>query len=165
MVFFDTCIWIELCCTTVPTTPTQQAQAQKASQVLADSLQSGEKIVTCREQLLEIISAIQKVKMREYNKACKQAALPGISKLKDYKTTADFTNAQNLCTQAISDIRNLADEANLGSYNVDDVLSNIHLVDINDYLYYQYCMREGISFYTLDQDFLNLPSSPNIHVV
>ena len=75
MVFFDTCIWIELCCTMVPSNPTQQAQAQKASQLLANVQQQNEQIVTCNEQLIEVISAIQKVKMREYNKISK----PGVA--------------------------------------------------------------------------------------
>lgn len=161
MVFFDTCIWIELCCVTVPTNSAQQTQAQKASQLLANVQQRQETIVTCNEQLLEIISAIQKVKMRAYNKANK----PGVGQLKDYRATSDFASTKALCAQAVADVSHLSTKSDLHTYQISDVLTHIQLVDMNDYLYYQHCIAQNIDFYTFDHDFANLASAPQIHII
>ncbi|OUN20020.1 PIN domain-containing protein [Pseudoflavonifractor sp. An85] len=161
MVFFDTCIWIELCCTMVPSNPTQQAQAQKASQLLANVQQQNEQIVTCNEQLIEVISAIQKVKMREYNKISK----PGVGNLKEYRNTSDFASAKALCAQAVADISHLSTKCELQPYQINDVLARLHLVDMNDYLYYQHCIAQKIDFYTFDGDFANLDAAPQIHIL
>ncbi len=72
MVFFDTCVWIELCSVKTPESENEKKQASAASKLLLD-MSSDEVIITCKEQLLEIISAVQKVKMREYNKKCKKS--------------------------------------------------------------------------------------------
>lgn len=161
MVFFDTCIWIELCCTTVPQNASQKVQAQKASQLLTDVLQKNEQIVTCNEQLLEIISAIQKVKMRAYNKSNK----PGVGQLKEYRATPDFVSAQKLCTQAVADVTQLSIKYELQPYKISDVLAQLHLIDMNDYLYYQHCVAKKIDFYTFDGDFANLGAVPQVHIL
>ena len=161
MVFFDTCIWLELCCATNPTGATQIAQAQKAAQLLSDIQSNGDQIVTCREQLLELINAVQKVKMREYNKT----SATKVGKMKEYRQTGDFANTQLLCKQVVSDVCSMADETLLSKTGLEEILNSIHLVDINDFLYYQYCVNKGIDFYTFDKDFLNLATASQIHVI
>lgn len=165
MIFFDTCLWIELCCTTTPTTPEQQRRTQKASEIISEAKRNAEEIVTCKEQLIEIISAIQKIKMKEYNRCCRESSSPKVGQLKDYRSTEHFSSAQLLCKAAINDIYTMASEKDIGAYDINNILSNIHLIDINDYLYYQYCIKESIDFYTFDQDFSNLASSPKIHIL
>lgn len=71
MVFLDTCIWIELCSVRTPVKPNEIRQANEAGRLLTNLLNTKEEIVTFNEQLLEIVSAVQKVKMREYNNLCK----------------------------------------------------------------------------------------------
>ena len=165
MIFLNTCLWIELCCASLPTTPEQQSRAKKASEILSKAQQKKEEIITCKEQLLEIISAIQKIKMKAYNRLRRAHSLPGVGQLKEYRLTEDFSSAQLLCNEAIEDVSEMASEKDIGVYDIKKVLSNIHLVDINDYLYYQYCIKEGIDFYTFDQDFENLDLSPKIHIL
>lgn len=165
MVFFDTCIWIELCAATTPITPEQIRQATAAGNLLNQIQGADETIVTCAEQLLEVISAVQKVKMREYNKVCKQNSTNGVGQLKEFKKTPDFRQTQNLCKQAVEDICHLAQTKHFSGYSLDDILNHLHLVDINDHLYYQYCISENIDFYTFDRDFSNLGYNEKIHIV
>lgn len=165
MVFFDTCIWIELCAATTPITPKERRQASVASSLLSDVQRRGDNIVTCREQLFEIVSAIQKVKMKEHNKICKQNSVNGVGQLKEFKATQEFVVTQNLCRQAIQDVCHMASEKNIGECPVETVIDNIHLVDLNDYLYYEYCLSEGIDFYTFDGDFSKLEENDKIHII
>lgn len=44
-------------------------------------------------------------------------------------------------------------------------MDHIHLVDINDFLYYQYCVTKKINFYSFDTDFNGLNASEYIHIV
>lgn len=50
-------------------------------------------------------------------------------------------------------------------YPIHSIISNLHLVDINDYLYYQYCVTNNIDFYTFDGDFEDLISNEHIHIL
>ena len=68
MIFLDTCIWIELLGVHSPQESHEIRQAQAASNLLETVLEESEQIITCREQLLEIINAIQKVTMRTVNR-------------------------------------------------------------------------------------------------
>ena len=52
MVFFDTCVWIELCCAATPVDAAQRAKAQKAATLISNAIADGEAIVTCKEQLI-----------------------------------------------------------------------------------------------------------------
>ena len=103
MTFFDTCIWIELVAANPPVTPKEIKQASLASEILKKVLQDQDQIITCREQLLEIISAVQKYKMREYNRSCKNNSTVGAGNLKEFRQTTFFTQTQNLCRQVCSD--------------------------------------------------------------
>lgn len=157
MVFFDTCIWIELCSVRTPITQNEKRQAMAASNLLSNIRKSNEKIVTCKEQLIEIISAIQKVKMREYNKFVKtQTTLSGVGDLKEFRQVSEYSNVQNLCRQVCTDVKHFCDIHNLGEVSLDEVLNRIHLADINDCIYYDYCIDNGIKMYTFDNDFKNI---------
>lgn len=90
MVFFDTCIWIELLAVRTPQKQHEIRQALEASRVLVDVLNRQEQIVSCKEQLVEIIKAIEKVKLKEVNIVRKQNSLPGIGNLKEFRGTSEF---------------------------------------------------------------------------
>lgn len=53
-------------------------------------------IVTCNEQLLEIISAVEKIKMKEYNRLAKANGIAGCNNIKDFRTREDFASVQQL---------------------------------------------------------------------
>ena len=165
MVFFDTCVWIELCCAATPVDAAQRAKAQKAATLISNAIADGEAIVTCKEQLIEIISAVMKVKMREYNKTCKINAQVGVGNIKEYRKTQDFSSTQELCKQAISDVCKMTTSFPMDEYDVTDIMDHIHLVDINDFLYYQYCVTKKINFSSFDADFNGLNASEYIHIV
>ena len=86
MVFFDTSIWIELCCVATPVNKAQQVKAQKAASLISKAISDGETVVTCKEQLIEIISAVMKVKMREYNKTMVKLALEILKSIEKHRT-------------------------------------------------------------------------------
>lgn len=54
---------------------------------------------------------------------------------------------------------------NANENDVTDIMDHIHLVDINDFLYYQYCVTKKINFYSFDADFNGLNASEYIHIV
>lgn len=164
-IFFDTCIWLELCVAKSPETHHEIRQAEKAGNLLAKALKDNCKIVTCNEQLLEIFSAVVKYKMREYNRACKSNNMRGVGSLKDFRDTDAFPNVQALCKTVFQDVLHLAENKDLNKLDLYDLLDNIHLVDINDYIYYNYCIKSGIDFYTFDNDFSNLKSYGRIHII
>lgn len=165
MVFFDTCIWIELCCAISPASAAQKSQAKRAAALLSDVQSRGETILSCKEQLFEVISVVLNKKMKEYQSSCKKAGTPSVGNLKDFRRLPEFANAQALCKQAVSDICAMAMSVGITPYEVSDVLTHLHLVDINDYLYYQYCIRESVDFYSFDQDFRALDASSYIHII
>ena len=72
MVFFDTCVWIELCGVRTPRNDNEIRQAAAASNLLSTIQMQNVIIITCKEQLIEIVSAIQKVTMNNYNKQVKK---------------------------------------------------------------------------------------------
>jgi hypothetical protein len=106
-----------------------------------------------------------KVKMREYNKTCKINAQVGVGNIKEYRKTQDFSSTQELCKQAISDVCKMTTSFPMDEYDVTDIMDHIHLVDINDFLYYQYCVTKKINFYSFDADFNGLNASEYIHIV
>lgn len=164
MIFFDTCIWIELVAARNPVTQKDIRQATMASALLENMELNHEKLITCREQILEILSAIQKYKMKEYNRNCDGRATQKVGNLKEFRASDGFYEAQELCCQACDDVRHMAELVDIEA-NIDNILRHIQLVDINDYMYYEYCNANGIDFYTFDEDFQKLESNGNIHVL
>ena len=164
MIFFDTCIWIELCGVKAPVTQIEKRQASLASALLQRTMQSSEKIVTCNEQLLEIISTVQKIKMKECAKSLKAQGKKGCGNVKEYRQHQDFLQAKQLCDTVVNDVKHFAD-IYACSYSVDEILKRIDLADINDCIYYDYCKENGIEFYTFDKDIVNLGATGRVHVI
>lgn len=165
MIFLDTCIWIELCGARTPVSEQERRQARAASNLLTECIRSHQKIITCKEQLLEIINAIQKAKMREYNRECRNRTEKGVGNVKEFRMTEAFSNVEPFCRQVYDDVMHLAMCHELKDYSVEDIISNIRYVDINDYIYYDYCIKNGHDFYTFDQDFLKLGENSKIHII
>lgn len=165
MVFLDTCIWIELCGVKSPATPNEIKQANLASSLLQMLLTNNEIIVTCNEQLLEIISAVEKIKLKEYNRNTKNSGGIGCGSIKEFRSrTSDFQNAKLLCQTVVEDVKHFAEIHNC-AYSVDEILNKIDLADINDCIYYDYCKQSEIEFYTFDGDVLNLGTAENVHIL
>ena len=66
MIFLDTCVWFELLGVRTPVKPHEIQQATAASELLGRILKNKENIITCKEQLIELVSAIEKVTMKTY---------------------------------------------------------------------------------------------------
>lgn len=156
MIFFDTNIWIELLTVYTPVLPHEVRQATAATNLLKNMLKRSEKIVTCKEQLLEIVQAVQKIKLRDFNKLHKATGRAGIGSVKEFRNSDDFRLAHALCRQVCEDIQHFASLDEQFSYSLDDILDHIHLADIHDCMYYGYCVSKGISLYTFDRDMLKL---------
>lgn len=164
MVFFDTCIWIELCSVKSPEKENEKRQSMLASKLLSKILSEKETIVTCEEQLCEIISAVSKVKMREANRKAKEEGKAGIGNLKEFRKNEAFQSNQELCKSVISDVKHFADIHEC-AYSVEDILDRIDMADINDCIYYDYCKQNGIELYTFDKDIINLGATGRVHVL
>lgn len=165
MVFLDTCIWIELCGVKSPITPNEIRQAEAASTLLQQLLQDEEVIVSCNEQLLEIISAIQKIKLKEYNRTARSNGRRGCGDIKEFRSNhEDFLVTKSLCKSIIDDVKHFAriDQCN---YNVDDVLDKMDLADLNDCIYFDYCKQNDIHLYTFDSDICNIESLSIVHIL
>lgn len=139
-------------------------QANIASTLLQKLMNEDKTIVTCNEQLLEIISAVEKIKMKEYNRLAKANGIARCNNIKDFRTREDFASAKSLCNTVISDVKHFADVHHC-TYSVDQILSKIDLADINDCIYYDYCKEKGIEFYTFDMDIEKLGMLGNVHVL
>lgn len=164
MVFLDTCIWIELCGVKSPATPKEIKQAKIASTLLRKLMTGKEKIVTCDEQLIEIISAVEKIKMKEFNRNAKKAGTKGCGALKEFRNKEEFSSAKQLCVTVVNDVKHFA-EMQECNYSVDAILSKIDLADINDCMYYNYCKENDIELYTFDGDIINLGALGKVHVL
>ena len=165
MIFLDTNIWFELLAVRTPIKNNEINQARAASLLLNSIQQNNEKIITCKEQLFELIKLIEKVKLKEVNKNRKANNQKGFEKPKDFRKSIEFSDTQKLCISIIKDIKHFANIKDFTSYDIDSILENLHLVDINDYLYYNYCVNNYIDFYTFDNDFKNLGHHDKVHIL
>lgn len=163
MIFLDTCIWIELLGVHTPIKEHEIRQAQAASNLLNTILETNEQIVTCEEQLLEIINAIQKVTMRTVNRERKQNQLPGVNNLKQFRQLEEFNATKELCKSVIEDVKHFAMINEIGYYDIDSILNRLEVADINDCLYYDYCTVNNVKFYTFDSDLKCLGESPILY--
>lgn len=163
MIFFDTCVWIELLVVRTPVKTHERRRAEAASDLLNKALSNEENIITCKEQMLELISAIEKVKMKTVNKMRKQNREAGINNLKEFRMSQEFKATKELCESVISDVMHFATVNDIGEYNIDAILQRLELADINDCLYYDYCVKTGIDFYTFDFDLTRLGYTKVLH--
>lgn len=163
MIFLDTCVWVELLGVSTPVKPHEVRRATAVSQLLNDAIQNQKTIVTCKEQMVELVNAIEKVTMRSVNKARKDNNLPGVGSVKEFRTLREFQNTKELCKSVIEDLRHLAVVNDMGGYDIDAILQRLDLADLNDCMYYDYCSRENIEFYTLDSDLGVLGTDCSLH--
>lgn len=163
MIFFDTCVWFELLGVRTPVKPHEIQQATAATELFAKILAEQEKIITCQEQLVELISAIEKAHMKAVSRERKDAKLSGVGNLKEFRKLNEFENTKNLCETVVSDIKHFAKVHNIGDYDIAHIIQCLDLADINDCLYYDYCVREKIDFYTFDSDVKSLGDNELLH--
>lgn len=165
MIFLDTNIWFELLAVRTPVQSNEVNQARAASFLLNDIQQKNECVVTCKEQLFELIKLIEKTKLKEVNRTRKENNQKGFEKPKEFRKSIEFADTQNLCISMIQDIKHFADIKEFNTYDINSILENLHLVDINDCLYYNYCINNDIDFYTFDNDFKNLNQHNKVHII
>ncbi len=163
-VFLDTCVWIELLVVSTPTQSYQKAQASLASNLMKDLTHNKVKIVTCEHQLLELINAILKAKKNEFNRKIKKIDKKGgVSSPKELrvKYPNDFKNGVGVCRMAVNSIKELTLKVDNANVSVDNILNNLEFVDINDYIYYEYCKKNAIKLYTFDLELKQLDDEEN----
>lgn len=163
MIFLDTCIWFELLGVRTPIKSHEIQQAKAASELLDRILESNEKIITCKEQLIELVSAIEKATMKAVSRERKSRELQGIGSLKEFRKLKEFQDTKRLCETVIDDVRHFAMIHNIGDYDMDSVIERLDLADINDCLYYDYCSNHNVDFYTFDSDLENLGYNKILH--
>ena len=163
MIFLDTCVWIELSGVRTPVLPHEIRQATAASELLRKILANREIIITCQEQLVELVSAIEKVTMKTVNRDRKTQNLPGVGNLKEFRKLNEFQNTKRLCENILEDITHFTKIYSINDYDMKKIIQRLDLADINDCLYYDYCIRENIDFYTFDSDVRNLGSHKCLH--
>lgn len=160
MNFLDTNIWVELLVTKTPQQPHEIRQAQLASNLITDLQKNKEIIVTCKEQMLELINSIQKVKRREYNRIYKANGKNGIGSVKELRKIAEFTDVISICRMAITDLKNMAKVENTIEQPIECVIEkifkNLKFVDITDSIFLDFCIEKKIKFYTFDKEIKDL---------
>ena len=154
--FLDTNIWIELLALRTPQEPHEQRQSAQASGLLKALLSDGRQICSCYEQLIEIINSIQKVKRKEFNRRLKATGQKGVGSVKEYRFYSDFVYTAEICKMAIEDIKHIAKIKNRANVPIEQILDNLQLIDINDYIYYNYCLNNNLELYTFDKELKDL---------
>lgn len=168
MTFLDTNIWVELFATCSPETAYEQWRAKESSSLLRSLLDNGERIITFDLQLLELIVAIEKVKSREVNKSRKKLGLSGIGNLKEFRNTEEFKEVQVLCANVLEDMMCFAQKVHITDITWDyisDLVSRLNQADLNDCIYYDYCIENDIEIYSFDHDLQRLGESPKLHIL
>lgn len=156
-------MWIELLGVRTPVKQYEIIQAKAASYLLEKMIPDKKNIITCKEQMLELVSSVEKVTMRTVNKMRKQNQKPGVSNLKEFRMLQEFQATKELCKEVIDDVQYFATVNDIGEYNISSVLQRLELADINDCLYYDYCVRENINLYTFDSDLMKFENSKVLH--
>ena len=156
MVFLDTNIWIELLAVSTPKEEYQIKQAQAASNLLKKLQTTQQQIMTCKEQLVELIHAVMKIQMSRFNRLRKERGLQGVGGLKQFRKSDEFHTAKEICKQACASMRELAILDNEFSFDVDEIIGNIDQADINDLMYCMYCRKHEIHLYTFDRDMVDI---------
>lgn len=82
MIFLDTNVWFELLANSSPQKPHEIKQAELASAFMKENK---EPIVTCKEQQIEMISAVEKRKLREYRSTHKASGESRIGSVKEFR--------------------------------------------------------------------------------
>lgn len=151
-VFLDSNIWIELLALRSPQKPHEIVQSRLASNLLKELKIKKVTIFSNYQQLIEITNSIQKVKLREFNAVLKQSGKKGIGSVKEYRNYPEFSEAVEICKIAIDDIQKLVTINNSVYVSIQEILNNTQYIDINDYIYYKYCLDNNLTLYTFDKE-------------
>ena len=150
--FLDSNIWIELLAVRSPQKPHEVLQTRLASNLLKELKLSNITIHSNYQQLIEIINSIQKVKRKEFSDALKQSGKKGIGSVKEYRAHPEFNEAIAVCKVAINDIQQLVSMSDSCYVPIQEILDNLQFIDVNDYFYYNYCMKNNFILYTFDKE-------------
>ncbi len=168
MIFLDTNIWIELSGAKTPETEHEKRQARSSTQLMASILEKKEKVITCKEQILEIINAVQKVKLQEANRNRKRCSLKGLGNVKSFRDVDEFHQFQEICGTIIGDIVHFASIKDFGDFDLaymHEIINRLNLADINDCIYYDYCMKNNVDLYSFDNDLKKLGDHKKLHII
>ena len=146
-VFLDTCIWFELLVEDNPSSFKQKKRTVSATQLFSELVKNSEEIVTIDIQLIEITQTIIKAKFKECNRNLRSEKKKMLGNIKEFRTK------EALSKMVIDDMKKFISRVDIYHGNIDDIILNIAKVDINDYIYYEYCARNDIELYTFDSDF------------
>lgn len=153
---------MELCVLSNPQDFHDVIQNRKASQLLSDLLLDKDKteIISLKYQIIELIQVILKSKMKECNKSLKAMGLPGIENIKDFRNNPRsriyLQQALSVCQSTYEDILRMSSVIDEYAVNIPEMISFLDELDVNDSIYYEYCKKNNVDFYTFDKDFLNL---------
>lgn len=156
-VFLDTCIWFELLVEDNPSSFKQKKRTVSATQLFSELVKNSEEIVTIDIQLIEITQTIIKAKFKECNRNLRSEKKKMLGNIKEFRTKEAhkeyYDDAIKLSKMVIDDMKKFISRVDIYHGNIDDIILNIAKVDINDYIYYEYCARNDIKLYTFDSDF------------
>lgn len=65
----------------------------------------------------------------------------------------------------MEDIKHLAAIKIVGDWNLESILARLHVADVNDCIYYDYCMNNQIDLYTFDNDLESLGNNEFLHIM
>lgn len=165
--FFDTCIWIELYALSTSGS-TNKKRFKVISELYNNILNSKEEIVSCLQQIYELIQTIIKKKMDQYNKS-RPKGNKGVGNFREYRKTEDYKLTLKLVKMIITELLKenkvtLIEFRNKEFFDktFDELFIHLESIDLNDYLYYKICQTENIKLYTIDKDFCIFKANPNI---
>lgn len=163
MIFLDTCIWMELLVLSSPKTEIEKRKAIISTHLFANIIERNERIITCNEQLIELVKAIEKRKKEEVNKDRRKNGIKGLSSLKDFRSAEEYKEVKLICNVSVNTILSFSEIKDFSKIQIDDILSRLEIADINDLIYYDYCDKNKIDFYSIDKDIINIGHSEYIH--
>lgn len=149
MIFLDTNVCFELLANSSPQKPHEIKQAELASAFMKENK---EPIVTCKEQQIEMISAVEKRKLREYRSTHKASGESRIGSVKEFRRKKEFEEVVYLCKSIFEDMKEMATIDSKFSYSVEDVLEKITDMDIQDSMFLHYCEQGNIKLITFDEE-------------
>lgn len=159
MIFVDTNIWMEAFALSNPKKDKDKDKAKRATNFLKNNT---DEIVTCKEQIIELVNAIQKAKREEFSDKHKELTGKGIGYIKDFRRFEEFNDVIAVCKNVYTDILHMACLDNDFTYDINEIIASLRSADINDIMYFNYCLNKGIKFYTMDKELVSMDNGRNI---
>lgn len=142
--------------------PKDERAKDKAARATNFLKSNTDEIVTCKEQIIEFINAIQKAKRIEFSKNHKKLTGKGVEGIKDFRKFEEFNTVIVVCKTACADMLHMAKLDNEFKYDIDKIIDSLRDADINDVMYFNYCLDKGIKLYTLDHELASMDNGRNI---